>query len=104
MRRTHDAGGSIDRAAVVVAVAEVERAKVNTAPDPQGHAVGYRWVGQRMLQFQHCSDRIEGIVERGVHTVPGHLHQAAAVVPDSATGDGVVVRKRLAHARGLLLP
>ena len=104
VRRTHDARGAVDRAPEEVAVAALDRTAVETAAHAQREAAVRRRLGERQLQFEDRRDRVERVVERGVHAVAQHLDDRAAMPLHGAADERVVARERRAHPLGLLLP
>ena len=79
VRRVHQAGGAIDRRAVVVAVAELGVAGVDTDPHPQwpGHAPGFG--DDRPFGVGGGGECIVGTGEDRVDTVAGCLHDLPVV-------------------------
>ena len=84
VRRVHQAGGAIDRRAVVVAVAELGVARVDTDPHPErtGHAP--RFGDDRPFGVGGGGECIVGTGEDRVDAVAGRLHDLPVARPTAS--------------------
>ena len=104
VRSTHDARGTVDCAAEVVAVALFSDASVQAAPHLQRDTAVDADGAHPALQVDcghHCAG---GIVEHGVQPIANHLHQSAATTLDDRAAESVVARESLSHTHRLGLP
>ena len=104
VRRRHQARGTVEGRAEVVAVADLGRPGVQADPHPQRSGVGPRLGGQCPLQLDRRGHRRRRGRERREATVAGRLDDGAAVGADHVAEDLVVARQRRLHRVGVLLP
>ena len=105
-RQRSQAGGAVDRATEVVAVAEFDLAGVQRHSDAHGLAQRPRLMGDRVLQLDgRCGRRRRPIEyrERGV-SFAARLDQPPAARRDDLFDDLVVARERHRHRVGVGLP
>jgi len=78
MGRAHDSRRTVDCAAEEIIVAALDHPPVQPATHVKGNAVGGRRIGQRLLQVNRRRERVERVIEGGMHAVAGHLHHCPA--------------------------
>ena len=100
----HDACGTVDGAAEVVAIGVIGDAGVHAATHAQREARGGAVVRERNLRRDGRDDRIAGVGERCVHAIAGRLHDDAMVALDRLAKDPVVAGKRRLHPLRLRFP
>ena len=100
----HEPGRSVQRRAVVVALAQLRGARVDAHAYQQ--CPGRRPVlrAERELRVDRSRDRVRRGRERGMHTVTRGLHDVTVVTLDRRAQDLVVARQRALHRFGVLLP
>ncbi len=104
MGSAHDTCRTIDDGAEEVVVAALVDTRMQTAPDLDGNAAGGVGIGECLLQLEHRSDRIDGIVEGCVDAITQRLHDQPAMAFDRRPGERVVTRERRGHPLRLLFP
>ena len=104
MRRGHDARSAVDRRSKEIIVTTLDDTDMQSAPHGHCKAVGRFEVGERLLQRERGSDRIERIVEGGVSAVAGRLHDHAMVRLHDRARDRIVASQREAHPPRVMLP
>ena len=94
VRGAHETRGAIQCGAVVVAVAQLGRSRVQAHPHQERNSVTPLF-GSKLTLHDHCrGDRDFSGRERGVHTVTRRLDDGAAMRLDPIAQDLVVTRQR----------
>ena len=100
----HDSRRPVDCGAEEIAVATLHGSKVHSAAHAEREALGRDRIGKGLLQSQRGTDRIQRIVERGVHSVAHHLQHGSATGFDGFPRHLVMACQRGSHPFGILFP
>ncbi len=104
VRRIHDAGCTVDGAAVKVLLRLLHHAHVDAAARTQRDTGGVDGIRQRQLQLDRRTQRRERIWKCRVDPVARHLDDAPAVLRHRRVCERIVPRERRTHPLGVLLP
>ena len=104
MRRIHDPGRAVDGVAEVIVVAGLYGARMHAAAHAQREARRGGRIEQCDLDFNHGSEAIRRILERGVNAVAGRLDHAPAMAVHGVAQQRIVPADRLRHLFRLLFP
>ena len=104
MGGAHDARGAIHLAAEEIVIATLHDPQVQAAAHPERNAVGRRGVAQCPLKCDDGVDSVHRVVEGGIDSVAGHLHDDSPVPLHGDARQGVMPRQRSRHPLRFLLP
>ena len=100
----HQVSGSVDRAAVVVAVPQLRAARVQSHPHPQRHEAAFRLGPKRTLSVQGGAEGLRSSRKSGMDAIAGGLDDAALILLGSGAKEHVVASQGRAHGVGMRLP
>ena len=104
VRGFHDPRGAVDGTAEDVVVPPFDDPEMQAEANAQPDAARRARVLKRLEQRQRRLQRIRRGVERGIHPVPGHLDDNAAIALDRLPRQRIMPRERGRHRLPLLFP